>query len=95
MAIFDDSNYLICGWMKNNLKLRGTELHVFAIIYRHTQGNVSEYTGGIEYLCEWLDKSSNEILDALDSLVKKGYVYHTFINEGSITKSRYRVSELL
>lgn len=51
MCLVKDENYYqISGWMINKLKLKGTELQVFAIIYGFSQGEQGVFTGSLRYL---------------------------------------------
>lgn len=75
--INDNNYYQVSGWMLNRLKLKGSELHVFAIIYGFTQDGESEFTGSCGYLSDWLGVTRQTILTALSSLTEKGFLIKT------------------
>ena len=48
----DTGYYVVQGWMVNRLKLKGNNLHVFAVIYGFSKDGKSVYNGGNKYLCD-------------------------------------------
>ena len=74
----DNSNYItIQGWMVKELKLRGNELLVFAIIYGFTQDGESRFQGSCAYLADWLGSSRQTALNMLNLLTNKGLITRT------------------
>ena len=68
-------NYIIIqGWMVTDLKLKGNELLVYAIIYGFSQSEGQKYTGSIQYLADWTNSSKRGIMNALQSLEAKGFI---------------------
>ena len=67
-------SYTIYGFMCKQLNLRGTELHVFAIIYSFTRGSVGIYYGSQTYLAQMAASSVSSVKRALSSLLEKGYI---------------------
>lgn len=68
-------NYIIIqGWMVTDLKLKGNELLVYAIIYGFSQSEGQKYTGSIQYLADWTNSSKRGIMNALQSLESKGFI---------------------
>lgn len=63
-----NENYItIQGWMINNLKLKGNELMLYAIIYGFSQDGKTEYYGSQRYISNALKIS----LPTVNSLIKK------------------------
>ena len=63
------------GWMLTKLGLSGDDLLVYGIIYGFSQKEGHAYTGGVEYLQEWLGKSSrNTITDVLNHLEERKFI---------------------
>lgn len=60
-----DSYLCLQGWMITDLKLKGTELHIYAIIYGFSQDGVSSFAGTLSYLMQWCNASKNTVLKAL------------------------------
>ena len=59
-------------FMVQELKLKGNELLVYAIIHSYSQGKEGYYKGSISYLCEWTNATKQGILKVLKSLYEKG-----------------------
>ena len=75
MGRVNDENYFqISGWMLNRLKLKGTPLEVFAIIYGFSQDGESSFTGSLQYLSDFTNTSKPTVIKALKELVEKGYL---------------------
>lgn len=70
----NNNYYLIQGWMINELKLKGTELQVYAIIYGFSQVKGTYFTGSTAYLEEWTRCTRRSIFTALKSLEEKDYI---------------------
>jgi DNA-binding MarR family transcriptional regulator len=70
-----NENYInIQGWMINELKLKGNELILYAIIYGFTQDGETEYKGSLSYLSESLCITKRCVINLLKSLVDKGLI---------------------
>lgn len=88
-----DENYIhISGWMINKLGLKGNALMVYAIIYGFSQDGESEFTGSINYLCEWTNASRPTISKALAELVEKGLIIKTQVERNRVLFNMYKVS---
>lgn len=70
----DENYYTVQGWMINRLKLSGTRLHAFAIIYGFSQHAGNEFKGSINYFCEMLGCSPNSVRACLRDLRNLGYI---------------------
>lgn len=91
--IKDENYYQIQGWMINRLGLKGVALSVYAIIYGFSQDGENEYTGSLQYLCDFCGGVSKPtIINALKTLVEANYIYRReeFIN--SVQFNRYKVN---
>ena len=74
--VLDNNFFQITGWMLNRLKLKGTALNVYAIIYGFSQDGESSFNGSRQYLCDFtgatkptIDKALAE-LQAMDLIIK-------------------------
>ncbi len=73
--IKDTNYYQVSGWMVNQLRLSGRELHVYAIIYGFTQDEETEFNGSISYMAEWLGTSNrNTVTRTINALIEKGLI---------------------
>ena len=61
-------------FMVKDLKLKGNDLLVYAIIYGFSQDGESSFTGSISYLCEWTGSTRQGITKNLNSLIEKGLI---------------------
>lgn len=70
-----NENFLhICGWMINELQLKGNELIIYAAIHGFSQDGKSDYHGGLNYLEEWTNSTKQGVIKSLKSLVEKGLI---------------------
>ena len=70
-----NENYItIQGWMVNELKLKGNELLIYAIIYGFSQLENQRFTGSLKYLADWTNSSKQGIQKSLKSLIKKNLI---------------------
>lgn len=89
----DENYYVIHGWMINKLGLKGVALSVYAIIYGFSQDGENEFTGSVQYLCDFCGASSRTtITKALNELVERKLIFkkETFIN--GVQFNRYRAN---
>ena len=93
MVLRDDNYYQISGWMINKLHLKGITLKVYAIIYGFSQDGESEYTGGLQYLCDFTGGTSKPtIIKALKELTEKQYIIRREEIINNVQFNRYKVN---
>lgn len=64
----------IQGWMINDLKLKGNELIVYAIIYGFSQVENQVFSGSLQYLAKWTNSTKQGVLKNIKSLLDKGFI---------------------
>lgn len=70
-----ENTYLtILGWMPTELKLKGTELIVYATIYGFSQDGESVFSGTASYLAKWTQTTRECISRTLKDLVERGLI---------------------
>lgn len=75
MSKVQNENYVVIqGWMINDLKLKGNELIVYAIIYGFTQIEGQLFNGSLQYLADWTNSTKQGVIKNLKSLIEKGYI---------------------
>lgn len=76
MSKVNSDNYVVIqGWMISELKLKGNELMVYAIIYGFSQGNEGQrFTGSLQYLADWTNSTKPGVIKNLKSLMEKGLI---------------------
>lgn len=91
--IRDENFYQIQGWMLNRLKLRGTQLNVYAIIYGFTQDGQTEFAGSLQYLCDFTGVSSKTTIQkALKELVDKQLITRLETTVNGVLVNKYSVN---
>ena len=91
--IKNENFYVIHGWMLNNLHLKGVQLQVFAIIYGFTQDGENEFTGSLQYLCDFCGGVSKPtIIKALKELVDENLLIKKEEYINSVQFNRYKVN---
>lgn len=66
--------YCVFGFMITDLKLSGSELIVYAIIYKFSSDRVNKFFGFQRYLAEWAGINERHVRRVLDSLLEKGLI---------------------
>lgn len=91
--INDENYYQISGFMINRLGLKGVPLNVYAIIYGFSQDGASEFTGSLQYLCDFCGGVSKPtIIKALKDLTEAGFIIRREEYINSLCFPRYRVN---
>lgn len=89
----DENFYQIQGWMLNRLKLKGTQLNVYAIIYGFTQDGETEFAGSLQYLCDFTGVSSKTTMQkALKELVDKQLLIKRETTVNGVLVNKYQVN---
>jgi predicted transcriptional regulator len=71
-------NYItIQGFMITDLKLKGNELIIYAVIYGFSQAENQTFSGSLQYLADWLNGTRQGVQKSLKSLIEKGFVVKT------------------
>lgn len=70
-----DGNYFVVqSFMVKELKLKGNELIVYAIIYGFSQTENQTFSGSLQYLAEWTNSTKQGVLKSLKALQEKGFI---------------------
>ena len=89
----DNTNFVtIQGWMCNELKLKGNELLVFALINGFSQDGVSKFSGGRNYISKTFNISLPTVDKALQGLLNKDYIIKYSNNDYTHT-DKYQVNQ--
>lgn len=93
MSLIKNENYVIIqGFMISELKLKGNELLVYAIIYGFSQDGESVFSGSRNYLASWCNVSLPTIDNALKSLRDKGLIEKKTEIKNNVTFNTYKIS---
>lgn len=66
--------FVVHGWMRTRLKLKGTALTVYAVLYGFSQDGESEFRGTLDYIAEFAGTSRPTVKRALKELTEQGLV---------------------
>ena len=91
MSKLHDNNYFnVQSFMVKDLKLKGNELIIFAVIYGFSQTEDQAFTGGLQYLADWTNSTKQGVIKNLKSLLEKGYITKNEKYIGGIKFCEYR-----
>jgi len=91
--MLNDNNYItIQSFMVKDLKLKGNDLLVYAIIYGFSQMDNQEYYGSLKYLMEWTNSTKKTMITTLASLCEKGLLEKREETIYGVKHTFYRVS---
>lgn len=70
-----NENFIVIqGFMINELNLKGNELIIYAVIYGFSQTTGQQFTGSLQYLMNWTNSTKRNVINNLQSLMKKGLI---------------------
>ena len=84
----------ILGWMVTDLRLKGTELLVYAIIYGFSQNDGQTFSGSLQYLADWTNTTRQGINKNIKSLLEKGFIKKEDVFVNGVKFCRYRTTDL-
>lgn len=85
----NESYITIQGWMVNELKLKGNDLFVYAIIYGFSQDGESKFTGSLSYLADWCNSTKQGIQKNLANLLALGLIEKKEFTKNNIKFCEY------
>jgi predicted transcriptional regulator len=72
--IKNENYYVVSGWMLNELKLKGNDLIVYALIYSFSQDGETEFKGSITYITEFTGAGRKTVNRSITHLISLGLV---------------------
>src|SRR5574344_342430 len=84
----------IQSWMVTNLKLKGNDLLVYAIIYGFSQDEESSFSGSLQYLADWCSSTRKGIQKNLKNLIDRNLIIKNTTKIQGITVCSYYATEL-
>ena len=90
---FKDSEYiLVQGWMVNQLKLKGNDLLIYALIHRYSQDGVHKFYGSLQYLADWTNSTIAGVQNNLKSLLDKNLIFKNKLGDSQSSRCEYWVN---
>lgn len=80
----------IQGWMISDLKLKGSELVIYACIYGFSQIEGQTFEGSLQYLADWTNSTKRSVINNLNSLVKKGHLVKEELITNGVKNCKYK-----
>lgn len=65
---------VIQGFMVKDLKLKGNDLLVYAIIYGFSQAENQKFRGSLQYLADWVGGTKQGVMKNLNNLIERGLI---------------------
>lgn len=89
----DRTSYTVLDSMIFDLKLKGLQKDIYAIIYDSCrEGNL--YTYGLGYLADWTQSTKQGVLKALKKLTEKGLIERSERYENGVKYVDYYIGSL-
>ena len=89
--ILNDGSYIVVqAWMLNKLRLKGTELMAYAVVYSFSQDGSSWFSGSASYIAAWAGVTPQSARRALKSLTERGLLEKRVRTENGTTACDYR-----
>lgn len=80
----------IQGWMVNELKLKGNDLIIYAIIYMFSQTENQKFTGSLQYLADWINSTKRNVKRNLESLIQRNLIEKNDVIINNVKFCEYR-----
>ena len=90
-----DSYLVIQSWMVADLKLKGLDLMLYAIIYGFSQDGQSAFSGTLSYLMEWTGCKKRGVLYSLQYLESEGLIQKEEFRFKGVKHCRYRCTPMI
>ena len=75
MDLVKSKNFIVVrDFMVRDLRLKGNELLIYAIIFDFSQTEEQKFSGSLRYLAGWTNSTKQSVLNSLKSLMQKGYI---------------------
>ena len=82
---------VVKSWMVSELKLSGSDLLIFAIIYGFSQDERSAFYGSFNTISNTIGVSKRTVIRSIDGLEKKGFITKVDVKKDGISSNGYRV----
>lgn len=91
MEIKKESFFTVQAFMVNELKLKGNELLIYAIVFGFSQAENQFFTGSLNYLASWCGISSKTTVKTiLNNLIDKGLLEKEDIYKNGVKYCKYK-----
>lgn len=84
---------VIHEFMVRDLRLKGNELLIYAIIFDFSQTEEHKFSGSLRYLAGRTNSTKQSVLNSLKSLMQKGYIKKEEQIINGVKYCSYRISK--
>ena len=90
---FKNNEYIVIhGWMINELKLKGNDLLIYALIYRYSQDGVHKFYGSLQYLADWSNSTITGVQNNLKNLMESNLIFKNKLGDSKSSRCEYWVN---
>ena len=89
----ENSYITIQAFMINDLKLKGNDLLIFAIIYGFSQDGESDYKGSRQYLANWCNSTLRGIDKSLNHLIELDLIEKCKVENKVLYRTKFSMGE--
>lgn len=90
----DGNYYVVQSFMVKDLKLKGLEKDLYAIIYGFSQAENQAFTGSLQYLADWTCASKQAVMNALKKLVDKQLLLKKEVFVNNVKFVEYQTTDI-
>lgn len=72
--IKDENYFVVHGWMRNKLNLKGLDLDVYAVLYGFSQDGESEFRGTVKYIMDFTGGGRTAVKSSLNRLAENQFI---------------------
>jgi len=83
---------IIQGWMINELKLKGNDLLIYALIYSYSKDGEHRFYGSLQYLADWTNSTVSGIQNNIKNLLEKNLIFKNKIGNSQSSRCEYWVN---
>lgn len=88
----DNDSLVVTDWMVKELKLKGTELMIYAIIYGFCKSEGC-CRASLAYLGDWTGTSKSTVIEVINELIKKQLIVKEETEVNGETFNKYIVND--
>ena len=89
-AIRDENYYVVQGWMRTILGLKGNDLLIYAMLWSFSQDGMSEFRGSVEYMSDFIGVDGRTIRRILKKLEELTLIEKSELNEKTGKTNGYK-----
>jgi hypothetical protein len=83
---------VIQEFMIKDLKLKGNELVVYALLYGFSQDGKTAFNGSLSYISQWIGTTQRTTINILNNLLKRKLIQKKQVVQNKITMNLYYCS---